>query len=128
MKGYINSRTCGRKFIGRDMSSRSDVAHLTRSSPGKPPLARFVEMIADQLPERSRVVELELDGERHDAVRHAFAAVQTREILFRRHQCLLLALRLRGESCDLVVRKHVMIGEGARACDFDTASAQAAEE
>ena len=60
-------------------------------------------MIADQLPERSRVVELELDGESLDAVRHAFAAVQACEILFRRHQCLLLAPRLRGESCDLVV-------------------------
>src|SRR3954464_9484836 len=85
-----------------DMSSRSDVAHLTRSSPGKPPLARFVEMIADQLPERSRVVELELDGESLDAIGHAFAAVQTREILFRRHQCLLLAPRFCGEGCDLV--------------------------
>src|SRR3954464_11884983 len=84
-----------------DMSSRSDLAHLTRSSPGKPPLARLVEMITDQLPELGRVVELELHRERHDAIRHAFAAVQTREILFRRDQCLLLAPRLCGEGCDL---------------------------
>src|SRR4051794_41880255 len=107
MKGYINSRTCGRKFIGRDMSSRSDVAHLTRSSPGKPPLARLVEMIADQLPERSRVVERELEGERHDAIRHAFAAVQAGELLFPRHPPQLAGPRPPSEGRAAVGRKRV---------------------
>src|SRR6478752_2053569 len=97
------------------------LTHPTKSPLAEAPLTRLVEMIADQLPERSRVVELELDGERHDAIRHAFAAVQAGEILFRRHQCLLLAPGVRSEGCDLLLREHVMIGEGARARDLDTA-------
>src|SRR3954454_8079054 len=111
-----------------DMSSRSDLAHLTRSSPGKPPLARLVEMIADQLPKRNRVIELELHRERHDVIRHAFTAVQASKILFRRYQCLLLAPRLRSEGCYLLVREHVMIGKGARAREVDAAGAQRTEE
>lgn len=38
-------------------------------------------MVADQLPQLGRVVEFELDGEQHDARRHAFAAMQSRKIL-----------------------------------------------
>ncbi|MDA9526366.1 hypothetical protein XI06_39990 [Bradyrhizobium sp. CCBAU 11434] len=37
-------------------------------------------MVSDQLPEPGRIVEFELDGERHDAIGHAFSAAQAREV------------------------------------------------
>src|SRR4051794_15583113 len=109
MLGYISSGACGREFVSRDMSPRSIVTHRSalndypaRSSPAESPPARLVEMIADQFPKRSRVIEFELNRERHDAIRHTFAAAQAREILFRRHQRKLLALGVRDKSGDLV--------------------------
>src|SRR4029079_7429313 len=49
---------------------------IKKSSPAEPPLARLVEMSADQLPERCRIIEFELHRERHDAVGDAFAAAE----------------------------------------------------
>src|SRR5882757_11138746 len=99
-------------------------AHPTRSSRAEPPLARLVEMIADQAAERWYVVEFELDREGHDAIRQSLAAAQARKILFRGHQRKLLALCVRYECGDLGMREHVVIGERARARDLDAAGAQ----
>ena len=71
--------------------------HAARSSRAEAPLAGLVEMVADDAAERGEIAELELDGERHDAVGHAVAAAQACEIFFRRHQDELLAL---GVGCE----------------------------
>src|SRR6478609_440626 len=113
MQGYINSRTRGRRFAGSNISRfatrAATLPHVARSAPTEPSLARSVQMIADQLPQLCRLIELELNGERHDTVRHAFAAAQARKVFFRRHRRELLALRLRCERCDLAFRKHVVV-------------------
>ena len=85
-------------------------------------------MIADQSPQLFRFIELELDRERHDAISHTTGAAQAREIFFRRCQRELLARGIRHERGDLGLRKHVVIGEGARARDGDAAGAQCTEE
>src|SRR6266702_2492404 len=92
--------------------------HFAGLSPAESSLTRLVEMVADQLPKRSRIVELELDRERHDAAGDALTAAQARKILFRRHQRELLALCVRSKSGDLIMRKHVVVGEGTRARDL----------
>src|SRR6266404_3395733 len=96
-------------------------ARPTRSSRAEPSLAGLVEMIADQAAERWYVVELKLDGEGHDAIRQSLAAAQARNILFRRHQRELLALRVRRQRRDLGLREHVVVGERVRVRDLDPA-------